>query len=211
MELPTDFHLYIWDKRSVENENKEGKSTKIIERKGEGRKEVLIASRREVKRVLLARREPLYLFPTNMCFLVSSPLSILLAGFREILKSFKDVFPKDILKGLPLIKGIEHHIDSTLGATFPNRANLEESREIQEVERMGLRKEEPMCCTRDLSAKKGWILGHTPHSRLDDLLDNLLGSSVFSKIDLQSRYHQVRIREGDEWKMAFKTKFCMYE
>ncbi|RDY04108.1 hypothetical protein CR513_12229, partial [Mucuna pruriens] len=38
----------------------------------------------------------------------------------EMLDNFKELFPKDISKGLPPIKGIEHHIDFTLGETLPN-------------------------------------------------------------------------------------------
>ena len=50
-----------------------------------------------------------------------------------------------------------------------------------------------------------------PLPRIDDLFNQLKCASVFSKIDLRSRYHQLRIKDADVNKMAFRTRYGHYE
>ena len=55
------------------------------------------------------------------------------------------------------------------------------------------------------------IKNRYPLPRIDDLFDQLKGSVVFSKIDLRSGYHQLKIKETDIFKSAFRTRYGHYE
>nr|GEV17784.1 putative reverse transcriptase domain-containing protein [Tanacetum cinerariifolium] len=156
-------------------------------------------------------------------------------GDIPVVKEFSDVFPED-LPGLPPVRQVEFQIDLIPGAApvarAPYRLAPSEmqklSDQLQELADRGfiqpstspwgapilfVKKKDGsfrMCIDyRELN--KLTVKKRYPLPRIDDLFDQLQGSSVYSKIDLRSGYHQLRVRDEDISKTAFRTRYGHYE
>ncbi|GKD31644.1 putative reverse transcriptase domain-containing protein, partial [Tanacetum coccineum] len=66
-------------------------------------------------------------------------------------------------------------------------------------------------CIDSRELNKLTVKNRYPLPRIDDLFNQLQGSSIYSKIDLRSGYHQLRVREQDILKTAFRTRYGHYE
>ena len=55
------------------------------------------------------------------------------------------------------------------------------------------------------------IKNRYPLPLIGELMDRLSKAKCYTKLDLQNAYHRIRIREGDEWKMAFRTRYGYFE
>nr|GEX03660.1 hypothetical protein [Tanacetum cinerariifolium] len=106
-----------------------------------------------------------------------------------IVQDFLEVFPKD-LPGLHPARPVEFHIDLIPEAKKDGSFRMRiDYRELN-----------------NLTVKNRY-----PLPRIGDLFDQLQGSSIYSKIDLRSGYHQLRVREQDTPKTAFRTRYGHYE
>ncbi|GJX65396.1 putative reverse transcriptase domain-containing protein [Tanacetum coccineum] len=117
---------------------------------------------------------------------------------------FLEVFPED-LPGLPPMRQVEFQIDLVPGvapvARAPYRLAPSELQELW-IFRM---------CIDYRELNKLTVKNRYPLWRIDDLFDQLQGSRVYSKIDLRSGYHQLRVWEEDIPKTAFRTRYGHYE
>src|SRR3954463_751465 len=153
----------------------------------------------------------------------------------KVVREFSEVFPDDI-PDVPLEREVEFTIDLVPGtrpvSMAPYRMSASELSELKKqleelLEKKFVRpsvspwgapvllvkkKDGSMrLCVDYRQLNKVTIKNKYPLPRIDDLMDQLVGASVFSKIDLRSGYHQIRVKEDDIQKTAFRTRYGHYE
>ena len=170
-----------------------------------------------------------------LCSVMSSSTEDLSMTDIPIVCEFPEVFPEE-LPGMPVNREIEFSIEVAPGTNpiskTPYRmapAELKELKtQLQELLDKGFirpssspwgapvlfvkKKDGTMrLCIDYRELNKVTIKNKYPLPRIDDLFDQLQGSQVFSKIDLRSGYHQLKVKSEDIEKTAFRTRYGHYE
>eukprot|EP00253_Pinus_taeda_P012645 PITA_12645 len=152
-----------------------------------------------------------------------------------VIQEFIDVFPEEI-PGLPPRRNIDFTIELIPGATPVSREPYRMS--VPELTKLKMQLQELLdknyirpsvslwgapvlfvkkkdgtfrMCIDYRQLNKLTIKNKYPLPRIDELFDQVKGATVFSKIDLHSGYHQIRIKEEDIAKTAFRTRYGHYE
>ncbi|KAL0550383.1 hypothetical protein IC582_014893 [Cucumis melo] len=154
---------------------------------------------------------------------------------EPVVRDYPDVFPEE-LPGLPPHREVEFAIELEPGTVPISRApyrmapaELKELKvQLQELLDKGFirpsvspwgapvlfvkKKDGSMrLCIDYRELNKVTVKNRYPLPRIDDLFDQLQGATVFSKVDLQSGYHQLRIKDEDIPKTAFRSRYGHYE
>jgi hypothetical protein len=153
----------------------------------------------------------------------------------RVVREYPNVFPEQLL-GMPPDHDIEFLIELLPGMSpiskrpymMPVNELVELKKQIAEVQAKGFIRPSKSpwgapvlfvekkdgaqrMCVDYRSLNEVTIKNKYPLLRTEDLFDQMKGASVFLKIDLRSRYHQLKIQESDIPKTAFRTRYGLYE
>ncbi|CAI5460341.1 unnamed protein product [Closterium sp. Yama58-4] len=164
------------------------------------------------------------------------PSSELPAAVKEVLEQYKDIMPDDLPAGVPPARTHEHEIVEEPGAKPVSRAPYR----LSPTELTDMKKQIEYLLDRQLirpstspygapvlftpkpdgslrmcidyrALNKQTVKNKYPIPRIDDLLDQLRGATVFSKLDLRSGYWQIKMADNSIHKTAFRTRYGSYE
>ncbi|GBG79852.1 hypothetical protein CBR_g30117 [Chara braunii] len=156
---------------------------------------------------------------------------------RDLIREYHDVFPSPFsYAGIPPMRDVEHSIllvpDYRVHHQAPYRLPIPEAtelkRELEELLRLGFIKPSnspwgaPVLFARKADGTLRLCIDYRglncytvknsyPMPRSDELFDRLAGNRFFTKIDLRSGYHQIRVAAADQLKTAFRSRFGQYE
>ena len=155
---------------------------------------------------------------------------------NSTLAAYRDVFPDALPNGLPPSREVDHRIELIPGSSPPSRPTIrlsatelaELKKQLTELEAAGFirpskspfgapilfvkKKDGTMrMCVDYRALNRITVKNSYPLPRVDELFDRLQGARYFSKIDLRSGYHQIRIVPEDVPKTAFRTRYGHYE
>jgi hypothetical protein len=155
---------------------------------------------------------------------------------KKIMREFSDVFPATLPSQLPPARKIDHAIELIPGSEPPSRPTYrlsyvemdELKKQLTELSEKGFirpstspfgapvlfvhKKEGTLrLCVDYRALNKITIKNRYPLPRIEELMDRLAGVRYFSKVDLHSGYHQIRIKQEDVHKTAFRTRYGHYE
>ncbi|GKA73924.1 putative reverse transcriptase domain-containing protein [Tanacetum coccineum] len=125
-----------------------------------------------------------------------------------VIRDFPKVFPEE-LPGLPPPRQVEFRIDLVPGVAPVARALYRLA--LSEMKELSKKDGSFRMCIDYRVLNKLTVKNHYPLLRIDDLFDQLQGSSVYSKTDLRSGYHQLRIKEEDIPITTFRTQYGHFE
>ncbi|CAI7732175.1 unnamed protein product [Closterium sp. NIES-53] len=161
---------------------------------------------------------------------------VMAAAEEEVLEQYKDIMPDDLSAGVPPARTHEHEIVEEPGAKPVSRAPYR----LSPTELTDMKKQKEYLLDRQLirpstspygapvlftpkpdgslrtcidyrALNKQTVKNKYPIPRIDDLLDQLRGATVFSKLDLRSGYWQIKMADNSIHKTAFRIRYGSYE
>ncbi|GBG82526.1 hypothetical protein CBR_g34902 [Chara braunii] len=156
---------------------------------------------------------------------------------RDLIREYHDVFPSSFsYAGIPPMRDVEHSIqlvpDYRVHHQAPYRLSIPEAtelkRQLEELLRLGFIKpsnspwgapvlfarkadETLRLCIDYRGLNRYTVKNSYPMPRSDELFDRLAGNRFFTKIDLRSGYHQIRVAAAEQPKTMFRSRFDHYE